>query len=67
VREAKSGQRAAAFAEMLDAPAAGDEALPTAPEAVAALVQRLRQTIAVLQAENARLKAEIARQSDSAG
>jgi len=67
VREAKSGQRAAAVAEMLDAPAAGDEALPTAPEEVAAMVKRLRQTIADLSAENTRLKAEIARQSGSVG
>jgi len=66
VREAKSGQRAAAVAEMLDAPAADDEALPTAPEEVAALVKRLRQTIANLSAENAKLKAEIARQQASA-
>jgi hypothetical protein len=66
VREAKSSQRAAAVAEMLDAPAAGDEALPTAPEEVAALVKRLRQTIADLSAENTKLKAEIARQQSSA-
>jgi hypothetical protein len=67
VREAKSSQRAAAVAEMLDAPAAGDESLPTAPEEVAALVKRLRQTIADLSAENTRLKAEIVRQQGSAG
>jgi len=66
VREAKSSQRAAAVAEMLDRPAAGDEALPTAPEEVAALVKRLRQTIADLSAENTKLKAEIARQQSSA-
>ena len=60
VREAKSGQRAAAVAEKLDAPAVADEALPTAPEEVAALVQQLRQTIAGLQAENTRLQAEVA-------
>ncbi|MEY2839702.1 MAG: hypothetical protein RJB60_2001, partial [Pseudomonadota bacterium] len=66
VREAKSSQRAAAVAEMLDAPAAGDEALPTSPEEVAALVKRLRQTIADLSAENTKLKAEIARQQSSA-
>jgi hypothetical protein len=66
VREAKSSQRAAAVAEMLDAPAAGGDALPTAPEEVAALVKRLRQTIADLSAENTKLKAEIARQQGSA-
>ncbi len=70
VREAKSSQRAAAVAEMLnqpategDAAAAGDEPLPTSPEAVAALVMRLRQTIAELSAENARLKDELVRVS----
>jgi hypothetical protein len=70
VREAKSSQRAAAVAEMLnqpaiegDASASGDDPLPTSPEAVAALVMRLRQTIAELSAENARLKDELVRVS----
>jgi hypothetical protein len=66
VREARAGQRAAAVAEMLDQPAAASEPLPTDPEEVAALVKRLRRTIADLHAENVRLKGDISRLSGSA-
>ncbi len=67
VREARAGQRAAAVAEMLDQPAVAQEPLPTDPEEVAALVKRLRRTIADLHAENVRLKGDISRLSGAAG